>query len=610
MLHLTLPGRRPAALLGTRSIRRAIGCVFGLAVLVALAPASAAQAQLVTDQEAHVVQKADGSMTPQFQEWMRNDSSATDTAWTQTPTEAPSATSVAVEAAEDAKGFKGGLPGRFLPPLRFVIPIVAVGGVTAYEVCSAYITPRCWLFSRDDSSLPPAQTPQWHTPYSGPPTAGGCWGVGLDVCYAQLVGWNAREFMYVYPNEVWGEPWNPDYHCYHANPPQWGVTLRSLGTVSALCYHGILIAPPDGWDSHTVRRGVTVHPGFDILRPQADDPSIPNRSYAIPYDSDWANQLGRYLNGLPSGIANRIRDYIGSLIRPDIIRNPYRTTMNVPDCDGMTFSVCLQRFRDAGYVGTPTREIASFDAADVTKPAAAVLETRPGRGAEIYVDDMVVIRTNPDDADMPRLVPSPTAHETAPSYEARLEALGLTPTRTTVMQTPGDSWAGDVLSVSPIAGTRVRRGASVQLQAAWRPDALYSSDEEQNTVCEPSPTRYEDPGAYGPFTPGQPASFLSIDGSVNLWKGDIAANWGERHIAAKHGWEDQDRIDTASTLVGPSVVERDRPGENVLQGSLYIREMPTRNGVPCLRVVVVERGQWPGEPATRGIITSFGAPAP
>jgi hypothetical protein len=133
-------------------------------------------------------------------------------------------------------------------------------------------------------------------------------------------------------------------------------------------------------------------------------------------------------------------------------------------------------------------------------------------------------------------------------------------------------------------------------------------DRDARVFGEPSETRYEPPEAYGPFTPGDPANFLAIDGAVNLWKGDIAADWDERHIAAKHGWEDQDRSDTASTLVGPSFVERERLGENVLEGSLYIREMPPRNGVPCLRVVVVDCGQWPGEPAARGIITSFGAP--
>jgi hypothetical protein len=595
---------RRAHILRGRDVRRAAWWIVCVAVLASVAPAGTAVAY-VTDQEAHIVLNADGqSVSAQAQQWLRNYAPAVDSEWNLVPTQQPSPTPVAAQAAEDLKTFKGGLATRFLPRLSQVIPI-AGGAVTAYEVCSSFITPGCWLFSRDDTSPPPAQTPQWHLPYSGAPTAGGCWGAPGSYCYAELVGWDAREFMYVYPNRVWGSPWNSDYHCQNLNPPQWGQTLRSIQSEDATCYHGV----PVGWDQHTVQRGVTVHPGFTILRPQPDDPSIPNKTgYSIPYDSGWPQYLALYLNGLPPAISQRIRDYIGSLIRPDLIRNPYRTTTSVPDCDGTTFAACSESFRGAGFTGTITRENASFEAADVTKPAAAVLETRPGRGAEVYVDETVVIRTNPDDADMPRLVPSPTAHETASSYEARLDALALTPARTTIMQTPGDSWSGDVLSVSPIAGTRVRRDASVQLEAAWRPDALYSPDEEQNRVCEPSQPRYEDPGAYGPFTPGDPATFLSIDGSVNLWKGEIAAIWGERHIAAKHGWEDQDRSDTASTLVGPSVVERDRPGENILEGSLYIREMPPRNGVPCLRVVVVEHGQWPGEPAARGIITSFGAP--
>jgi len=271
--------------------------------------------------------------------------------------------------------------------------------------------------------------------------------------------------MYIYPNEIWGEPWNPAYHCYHANPPQWGQRCARSGRRTRRVTTEIAVAPPDGYDYHTVRRGVTVHPGFTALRPQTDDPSIPNRplgdSYSIPYDSGWPQNLAQYLNGLPPAIAQHIRDYIGSLIRPDLVRNPYRTTTNVPDCDGTTFPVCVQRFRDAGFTGTLTREIASFEAADVTKPAAAVLETRPGHGTEVYVDEPVVIRTNPDDADMPRVLPTPNAHETVSSYEVRLDALDLVPSRQVLTQTPGDSWAGDVLTTSPTAGTRVRKGEVV-----------------------------------------------------------------------------------------------------------------------------------------------------
>jgi hypothetical protein len=286
-------------------------------------------------------------------------------------------------------------------------------------------------------------------------------------------------------------------------------------------------------------------------------------------------------------------------------RNPIMIT--VPDCEATSYAECSQDLNDAGFQGTITRDYASFEGADVTKPAGVVLETQPAAGIEVEDDGEVVITTNPEDADMPRVVPAPTAHETGSSYQARLEALDLVPTREVVTYTPGNSWAGDVLSTSPAAGARARKGDSVEYQAAWRPEALYSPEEQQETDCEPSEPRYEPAG--DPFAVGDPPSFFAAEGIVLFWKGDLTTNWGERHIAAKHGWDGQDKLDTTTTLATPLFVIRDRPSENALEPWLYAQLMPERNGKPCVRIVRVERGQWPAEPYMRGVITSFGAVA-
>gem|GEM_PF-4213400 len=289
--------------------------------------------------------------------------------------------------------------------------------------------------------------------------------------------------------------------------------------------------------------------------------------------------------------------------------NP-RDIMTMPDCASLTFAPCKQLLEQSGFAGTIVRENKSFETADVTKPADKVLSTTPTSGAHVNaVTGTITVTANPPDIDMPRLVPSATAHETKAAYSARLRALSLVPDEHVVTQTPGASWAGDVLSTAPAAGTRVRRDTSVGTQSAWRPEALTAQDESQDSSCEPSSPRYEEPALLGPFTPGDPPTFLSIDGSVSFWKGELTngpQGWGERHIANKHGWEIQDKVDTAQTLITPDFSERDRPDARALEPYFYAKAMPSRNGKLCARVVRVERGAWPGEPNMRGIITSFG----
>lgn len=612
------------------AIRRGVGWIASLAVIASLASASTAVA-FETDLEAHVVLSPDGqSVATQAQEWLRNYPDAIDSEWNLVPSQQPSPTPVAAEAAEDLKTFKAGLTERFLPRVRQVIPI-ASGAVTAYEVCSAFITPGCWLFSRDDTSIPAAQTPQWHSIGVGAPTAEGCWGAPGSYCYAELAGWNLREFMYVYPNEIWGEPWNGSYHCYHANPPNWGTTLRTIGDYTAACYHGVLVAPPDGYDYHSVKRGVTVHPGFDVMRPQADDPTIPNRppgSYPIPFNPNWPSQLAQYLNNLPASRANRIRDYIGSQIRPDLVRNPYRQTMSAPDCGDTTYTVCTQRFRDAGFTGTLTREVATFEAADVTKPAAAVLETRPGGGAEIYIDQPVVISTNPDDADMPRLVPELEFDESYDSYDEKLRARALVPVREVLPETEYDYSAGSATSVSPGSGTRVHKDSEVRVTTNPDTDLRESTPEDEERCrlstplgSDPAPSRgrpplsdegplYEqymtDDDPNGAFKRKTGDLVTDLGGGVDTFlrwgwtDGQGDPGFGYRHIAAKHGWAVADQLATRTALNLPPV--------EVIGTTTYVYDGPDYPGLAgavCKRRVVVQTRPTYGTKA-REIITSYG----
>lgn len=125
--------------------------------------------------------------------------------------------------------------------------------------------------------------------------------------------------------------------------------------------------------------------------------------------------------------------------------------------------------RDAGFTGTISREFASFDTADVSKPAEAILGTDPTSGTEAVADTPITIRTNPVDEDMPRVVPGfdgpPGEPETV--FTAKLTELGLTAKTQTL---PSGFEPGTVAMTSPAPGTRVRQGNSGRshVGARWR----------------------------------------------------------------------------------------------------------------------------------------------
>jgi hypothetical protein len=196
----------------------------------------------------------------------------------------------------------------------------------------------------------------------------------------------------------------------------------------------------------------------------------------------------------------------------------------------------VQRFRDAGFTGTLTREDASFEAADVTKPAAAVLETRPGRGAEVYVDESVVIRTNPDDPDMPRLIPelATAPGEQAVAYAERRAQLGLGNVQLETAGTTDLDYSTDTaVSVTPVPGSRVR--TTTALVVYRNPPVLYS---ESSGGCHgpagPDPGARPDPlEEIQTFSGYNPMTGASAD--IKLRWGN--ENWGYQHISASHGWD-------------------------------------------------------------------------
>jgi hypothetical protein len=88
-------------------------------------------------------------------------------------------------------------------------------------------------------------------------------------------------------------------------------------------------------------------------------------------------------------------------------KNPRDTYYTTPDCTGMTASVCIQAFRDAGFTGTITTETLDADQAVLEVDAGKVPATSPQQGVEIAEPDPITVYVNPSP------LPTMTTQETA-----------------------------------------------------------------------------------------------------------------------------------------------------------------------------------------------------
>ncbi len=317
---------------------------------------------------------------------------------------------------------------------------------------------------------------------------------------------------------------------------------------------------------------------------------------------------------------------------------PNPVWITVPDCAGATFSACSQQLRDAGFTGTITREYASFDDADLTKPAGAVLGTQPAAGSQVHDDGEVVVTTNPDDPDMPRVVPAPQARpgEAASDYASRLGDLGLTDVQ--ISETANPDWDFDpttAVAVHPAPGTRVHTSDEISVES----NPSYGGSEEDH-LCDrstplgsdPDPSRGTEPGdprqydvfrpaeLLAPLAPGFGLPFASHDSKTAELRWGRAKwvaskgwmGWGYRKIAAKHGWAPVDAAETQAAMSRPPAAEYEDPATHDVASREY-RGLPyQQNGVTCERVVIVAYLRSPAEAADdppnpeKGIVTSYG----
>jgi len=137
--------------------------------------------------------------------------------------------------------------------------------------------------------------------------------------------------------------------------------------------------------------------------------------------------------------------------------DPTVNTATVPSCSGDSYTACITKLEDAGFM-THTRTTRTFTGADVEQPADAVLDWNP-KGSNVETTATITVDTNPPPATMPLVLPAPGVNETYATYTARLQALGYlgTVTRVDLSDTSSDPTHGPsaVTTTSPASGTRV-----------------------------------------------------------------------------------------------------------------------------------------------------------
>ena len=178
---------------------------------------------------------------------------------------------------------------------------------------------------------------------------------------------------------------------------------------------------------------------------------------------------------------------------------------------------------------------------------------------------------------------------------------------------------GTVLKTEPAAGTDVRDDTDVEV--ALNPDPLpdpadLSSDEhcEEGSPSYGGPVSANDGHAFDIITPPTVSSstFSTQRGDTNLRRGTVSdpdseggyPGWGLAHIIAGHGWASGDDRRTRVAFASGQYERNQRPNIDgwIVIGPTY----PGDGGVQCQRLVVVEYGTRSGEPAPKGIITSYG----
>jgi hypothetical protein len=176
--------------------------------------------------------------------------------------------------------------------------------------------------------------------------------------------------------------------------------------------------------------------------------------------------------GLSEAEKARLGQHIASEIGGSNVHSPYRTYVTVPNCDGLVYATCAKQLEEAGL--EPHREDLNWSKVETLKPNE-VQELVPAKSSEVVKGTGVKVITNPQEADMPVVIPRPEREETYTHYIGRLSP-ALSPERVIVADPNVNATAGPagVLSTQPAAGTQLNPHTQHAVEVQTNPDTLPS----------------------------------------------------------------------------------------------------------------------------------------
>ncbi len=192
--------------------------------------------------------------------------------------------------------------------------------------------------------------------------------------------------------------------------------------------------------------------------------------------SKWAEHAATclkspHLCGMTETQRNEIGEHMASETpkgEAEHIHDPWRYYKTVPNCVGV-YSECAAELEADSL--EPDHISKTWEHAVITKPAEAVVETKPAGGTELIIHTKVEVVTNPDEAHMPVVIPEVHAGETYSEYASKLNP-ALEPHKEYLPEGEIDPHVGpnDAVRTTPEAGTEENPETTTEVKVWTNPE--------------------------------------------------------------------------------------------------------------------------------------------
>jgi len=350
----------------------------------------------------------------------------------------------ALGGSAEASGAAGVFEAATVLPALGSVLSFGVGTVVGSEICNVIGIEGCWYFGSDGADPAPGGSD------------GGSWVFRTEKITAELGTYPAFNWYWQQAggslDTLWGGVEGNPTSC-GPKPPSSASAILPWKHRSTFCSGVGTVTVTNT----TARRDAMANRHFDYHA--TDQGGVSN--YAPggkPYAADpkWSEKTAAALKEHAGDEAARLGQHIASQIAGSKVADPYPHKVTIPSCSGESWVECKADLEELELV--PERvELGWSDAhLDLAPDEVVELEPAPATQVEVPSESTVIVTTNPDEAGMPLVVPTPESGETYDHYAARLNP-SLNPERHDLEAAFVDPAAGPngVVAVSPEPETRL-----------------------------------------------------------------------------------------------------------------------------------------------------------